>query len=238
MKDHTSATPTHVSIIMDGNGRWARERGKERVFGHMNGVESVRAVTEAAAKAGVGYLSLYAFSEENWGRPEEEVSYLMSLMMKSLQDELATLMKNNVRLMVLGDRTRLEPVLCMAIDGTVEATAANTGLTLIIFLNYSGRWDIMQAAERMAKEAVASGVAPEHVDREMFEKYLVTAGIPDPDLIIRTSGECRLSNYLLWQCAYSEFYFTDVMWPDFGEDEFNEALKDYSNRERRFGKLK
>ena len=221
-----SKIPVHVSIIMDGNGRWAEERGKERVFGHAAGVESVRAVTEGCAELGVKYLSLFAFSEENWGRPEHEVSTLMKLMFKSLQDEFDTLMRNKVRFRVLGNRARLAPELDGAIKKIEEATAANEGLTMIVMLSYSGKWDINQAARRMA-EAGADDIEP----------FLVTAGIPDPDLIIRTSGEKRLSNYMLWQAAYSEFVFTDTLWPDFRKENLCAALEEYASRDRRYGKI-
>lgn len=218
--------PVHVSIIMDGNGRWAQERGKERVYGHAAGVESVRAVTEGCAELGVKYLSLFAFSEENWGRPEQEVSTLMKLMFKSMEEEFDTLMKNGVRFRVLGNRARLSRELDEAISNIERATAANTGLTLIIMLSYSGKWDIQQAALRMA-EAGAKDLEP----------FLVTAGIPDPDLIIRTSGEKRISNYFLWQAAYSEFVFTDTLWPDFRKENLSAALQEFASRKRRYGKI-
>lgn len=218
--------PVHVSIIMDGNGRWAQERGKERVYGHAAGVESVRAVTEGCAELGVKYLSLFAFSEENWGRPEQEVSTLMKLMFKSMEEEFDTLMKNGVRFRVLGNRARLSPELDEAISNIERATAANTGLTLIIMLSYSGKWDIQQAALRMA-EAGSKDLEP----------FLVTAGIPDPDLIIRTSGEKRISNYFLWQAAYSEFVFTDTLWPDFRKENLSAALQEFASRKRRYGKI-
>lgn len=219
--------PVHVSIIMDGNGRWARERGQERVFGHVEGVGSVRACTEEAVRQGIRYLSLFAFSEENWGRPQAEVDALMSLMMKSIRDEVSTLMDNNVRFLVLGNRERLSDTLRTAISKLEDMTARNDALTMIVFLSYSGKWDIEQAAAKMALNG-----------DDNLEKYLVTAGIPDPDLIIRTSGEQRLSNYLLWQAAYSEFYFTDTLWPDFREKEFVTALEEYAKRDRRYGKVK
>lgn len=219
--------PVHVSIIMDGNGRWAKERGQERVSGHIEGVGSVRACTEEAVRQGVKYLSLFAFSEENWGRPESEVDALMALMMKSIKNEVSTLMDNNVRFLVLGNRERLSQALCTAIKELEDLTASNDALTMIVFLSYSGKWDIAQAALRMARNGDTQ-----------IEKYLVTAGIPDPDLIIRTSGEQRLSNYLLWQAAYSEFLFVDTLWPDFREKEFAAALEEYSKRDRRYGKVK
>lgn len=223
--------PEHVSIIMDGNGRWAKARGKERVFGHFEGVESVRAVTEACVEKGIPYLSLFAFSEENWGRPEAEVNALMGLMMKAMKAEFETFMRNGVRFVVLGNREKLGKELCATIDGMMEATSSNKRLTLILFLSYSGKWDIAQACAK----AVRDGVEP---DVEAISARLVTAGIPDPDLIIRTSGEKRLSNYLLWQGAYSEFVFTDTLWPDFRKKEFDSALEEFSSRDRRFGKVK
>jgi undecaprenyl diphosphate synthase len=225
--EETGKLPVHVSIIMDGNGRRAKERGKERVYGHFEGVESVRACTEAAVETGVKYLSLFAFSEENWGRPDQEVNTLMELMFKSMQDELPTLLKNDVRFVVLGNRARLSDKLNAGIDDLMARTASCSRLTLIVFLSYSGKWDILQAARKMAQAGA-----------DELEPFLVTAGFPDPDLIIRTSGEQRLSNFLLWQGAYSEFYFTDVLWPDFRKDAFREALADYARRDRRYGKVK
>ena len=230
--------PVHVSIIMDGNGRWARERGRERVYGHLNGVESVRAVTEESVAQGVRYLSLYAFSEENWNRPQEEVGYLMGLMMKAISDEVDNLMKNGVRFVVLGNRSRLDASLNGAIDRLMDMTRNNANLTLIVFLSYSGKWDILQAAVKMAREAAGNPSLLENLQPADFDRYLVTAGIPDPDLIIRTSGEQRISNYLLWQGAYSEFYFTDIMWPDFRKEAYRNALAEYARRDRRYGKVK
>lgn len=233
--------PVHVSMIMDGNGRWAKERGKERFYGHIEGVSSVRACVEASVEAGVRYLSLFAFSEENWNRPEEEVIALMGLMVKAMADEMQKLHRNGVRFMVLGNRERLGDELNKTIDECMEMTSRNDRLTLIVFLSYSGKWDILQAAKKMAAEMV------EHPERraeieamgvEGFDKYLVTAGIPDPDLIVRTSGENRISNYLLWQGAYSEFLFVDKLWPDFRKEEYFEALQIYAKRDRRYGKVK
>ncbi|MBQ5984320.1 MAG: di-trans,poly-cis-decaprenylcistransferase [Bacteroidales bacterium] len=235
--DNTTV-PRHVSIIMDGNGRWAKERGKERVFGHLNGVKSVRACTEAAVEEGVRYLSLFAFSEENWSRPESEVSALMDLMMVSIRKEVRTLMDNGVRFVVLGNRSRLSERLNASIDALMEETAGNERMTLIIFLSYSGKWDILQAAKALAKRYAADPEGLERVGISDFDSYLVTAGIPDPDLLIRTSGEQRISNYLLWQTAYTEFYFSDVLWPDFRKKEFRKALRAYSKRDRRYGKVK
>ena len=212
---------------MDGNGRWARMRGKERVYGHYEGTESVRACSEFAVEAGIQYLSLFAFSEENWARPEAEVAELMHLMAKSILNERPTFRKNNIRFLVIGNRSRLSEALNRDIDEVMEETAGNTGLTLIVFLSYSGRWDIEQAAERFAAAGAPQG---------RFSDFLATSGIPDPDLLIRTSGEKRISNFLLWQCAYTEFYFTPAFWPDFRKTEFRQALDDFASRQRRFGK--
>ena len=233
--------PQHVSMIMDGNGRWAKERGKERVFGHFEGVESVRACVEAAVESGVKYLSLYAFSEENWNRPQAEVDALMELMVKAMAAEMEKLHRNGVRFMVVGNRERLAPSLNDVIDSCMAKTADNDTLTLIVFLSYSGKWDILQAAKKLVREAVSS---PEKLEEilnlsiDAFDSYLATAGIPDPDLIVRTSGENRLSNYLLWQGAYSEFLFVDTLWPDFRKEQFKEAMKEYAKRDRRYGKVK
>lgn len=241
MTTKTKHIPTHVSMIMDGNGRWAKERGKERVYGHFEGVESVRACAEAAIEEGVKYLSLYAFSEENWNRPEKEVAALMKLMVDAMVQEMDNFMENSVRFLVLGNRERLDDSLKEAIDYAVNKTKDNKTLTLIVFLSYGGKWDILQAAKKMAKEAIKSENALEAIENytiDDFSEYLVTAGIPDPDLIIRTSGEKRMSNYLLWQGAYSEFLIVDTLWPDFRKDEFRNALKAYAKRERRYGKVK
>ncbi|HIR94810.1 MAG TPA: di-trans,poly-cis-decaprenylcistransferase [Candidatus Coprenecus stercorigallinarum] len=219
--------PKHVAIIMDGNGRWARMRGKERIYGHYEGTESVRVCCEFAVEAGVEYLSLFAFSEENWARPEDEVTGLMHLMARSMLNERPTFQKNNIRFVVIGNRSRLSEELNRDIDTAMEETSGNTGLTLIVFLSYSGRWDIEQAAGRFAAAGAPEG---------KFSTFLATADIPDPDLLIRTSGEKRISNFLLWQCAYTEFYFTNTLWPDFRKNEFRQALDDFASRQRRFGK--
>ena len=239
--ENLTNVPVHVSMIMDGNGRWAKERGKERVFGHFEGVESVRACVEAAVETGVKYLSIYAFSEENWNRPQDEVLALMGLMVKAMAAEMKKLDQNGVRFMVIGNRERLDDELNRTIDDCMSMTAHNDTLTLIVLLSYSGKWDILQAAKKMVEEVA------EHPDRkdeilsmgiDGFDRYLATAGIPDPDLIVRTSGECRLSNYLLWQGAYSELLFVDTLWPDFRKEEFRAALDYYSKRDRRYGKVK
>ena len=241
MTERMTNVPVHVSMIMDGNGRWAKERGKERVYGHFEGVESVRACVEAAVENGVRYLSLYAFSEENWNRPQEEVQTLMGLMVKAMAAEMDKLDANGVRFVVIGNRERLGDELNTTIDACMERTAGNEVLTLVIFLSYSGKWDILQAAKKMAAKMLES---PEVAEDIMsmgigdFDGYLATAGIPDPDLIVRTSGECRLSNFLLWLGAYSELLFTDTLWPDFRKEDFRAALEYYSKRDRRYGKVK
>jgi undecaprenyl diphosphate synthase len=234
-----SKIPRHVSIIMDGNGRWARQRGLERLEGHKAGVESVRAATEFAAENGIGFLSLFAFSEENWMRPESEIMGLMELMVGAIIGETSTLMENNIIFKVIGDKSRLSAGLNEKIDEIERKSSVNTGLTMIIFLSYSGKWDILQAAVKYA-EMVKSGELSldEPVSSDFFASLLSTAGIPDPDLLIRTSGEQRISNYMLWQSAYTEFYFTDVLWPDFRKNDFRMALETYSARERRYGKTR
>ena len=219
--------PRHVSFIMDGNGRWAKSRGLERIQGHFEGVESVRAVLETSVELGIEYVSVFAFSEENWGRPDDEVAGLMTLMMKSMIAEKETFLRNGVHFKVLGNRERLSAELNEAIDYLDGITADGSRTTLIIFLSYSGQWDIRQAAEKMAAAGTGS-----------IEDYLVTAGIPDPDLLIRTSGEMRISNFLLWQIAYTELVFTDTLWPDFRKEQYLAALREYASRDRRFGKVK
>jgi undecaprenyl diphosphate synthase len=226
---------------MDGNGRWAKERGQERVFGHLEGVESVRACVEAAVQTGVRYLSLYAFSEENWNRPQAEVTALMELMVKAMANEMEKLNRNGVRFVVIGNSSRLSDEINASIDECMAMTADNETLTLIVFLSYSGKWDILQAAKKMAAEMMEFPDRAEAILEmgvEGFDRYLATAGIPDPDLIVRTSGECRLSNYLLWQGAYSELLFVDTLWPDFRQKDFVEAVEYYSKRDRRYGKVK
>lgn len=239
--ENNSTLPLHVSIIMDGNGRWAKERGKERVYGHFEGVSSVRACVEASVETGVKYLSLFAFSEENWNRPGSEVSTLMGLMVKAMADEMESLNKNGVRFVVLGNRERLDASLNETIDACMERTKNNETLTLIIFLSYSGKWDVLQAAKKLVLELKDDPECEAKLNALTvadFDKYLITRDIPDPDLIVRTSGEHRLSNYLLWQGAYSEFYFTETLWPDFRKEQFREALNSYAKRDRRYGKVK
>lgn len=225
-------------MIMDGNGRWAKERGLERVRGHYEGVESVRACTEAAVEEGVKYLSIFAFSEENWNRPEAEVLALMSLMAKCIAAETPTFHKNHIRFRVLGNRDRLSKELLESIESTEQATESYDTLTMIVFLSYSGKWDIMQAASKLALEYSNAPESISGLPVSALDKYLVTAGIPDPDLMIRTSGEQRISNYLLWQTAYTELLFVDKLWPDFRKQDFKDALLEYSHRDRRYGKVK
>ena len=228
--------PKHVSIIMDGNGRWAQARGLDRTYGHAEGVESVRACIEFAVENGIEYLSVYAFSEENWNRPAYEVNALMELMMKAMIKETDTFLRNRVRFLVLGNRARLSDSINKTIDELERQTSKDYGTTLILFVSYSGKWDILQAMKKAARTLSAEDF--QKMELPDFDRYLVTAGIPDPDLLIRTSGEIRISNYLLWQTAYTEFYFTDVLWPDFRKEEFSKALEAYAQRDRRYGKVK
>ena len=228
--------PAHVSIIMDGNGRWAKMRGQERIFGHKAGTESVRASVEYAVEKGIKYLSLFAFSEENWDRPVAEVEGLMKLMLKAILDETPTFQKNGIRFKVIGDFSRLSEELRREIDDCMAVTSGNTTLTLIIFLSYSGKWDIVQAVNRFMEENKEARVLK--LDAATLSDYLSTKDIPDPDLLIRTSGEQRISNYMLWQTAYTEYYFTDVLWPDFRKPQFQQALDAFAQRDRRFGKVK
>jgi len=221
---------------MDGNGRWAIHHGKSRIFGHHQGVESVRKVIEAAAEIGLKYLTLYAFSTENWERPDDEVAALMGIMVQSLNDETETLLKNNIKLTAIGDLDRLDKDVRERLFDTIDITSVSTGLRLTVALSYSSRWEILRAARNIAAAVKDGKLDPESLNDALFEKYLCTADVPDPDLMIRTSGERRISNFLLWQCAYTEFYFTEVLWPDFGKEDFYGALIDFQKRERRFGK--
>ena len=230
--------PAHVAIIMDGNGRWARLRGKDRIAGHTQGVKSVRTCVETALEAGVKFLSLFAFSEENWSRPKSEVDGLMNLMVRGIKQEKGNFAKNGVKLLVIGDLSRLEPSVAAMVNSVIEETSANTKMILAVFLSYSGKWDILSAAKKLAEKCVAGKADPAGLTYEDFEASLSTVGIPDPDLLIRTSGEMRISNFLLWQCAYTEFYFTDVLWPDFGREDFLKAIEEFSRRDRRYGKVK
>ena len=228
--------PVHIAIIMDGNGRWAAQHGKERIFGHRQGVESVRSVIEAAAELGIKYLTLYAFSTENWGRPDDEVTALMGIMVQSLNDETATLLKNDIRMSAIGDFTRLSDDVLERLSETIRLTSSSKGLNLVVALSYSSRWEITEAAKKMAADINKGSLKIESAGETDFEKYLNTYGIPDPDLMIRTGGELRISNFLLWQIAYTELYFTEKLWPDFRKEDFYNAIIDFQKRERRFGK--
>jgi undecaprenyl diphosphate synthase len=228
--------PRHIAIIMDGNGRWAKSQGKPRVFGHRNGVRSVRETTEAAAELGIEYLTLYAFSTENWNRPQSEVGALMSLLVETLRREIKTLNKNNIRLQAIGDLTKLPAKTYQALMEGIENTRHNTRMTLILALNYSAKWEILHAVRELSHRAYMHQINPDDINEQIFSSALTTAGIPDPELMIRTSGERRISNFLLWQIAYAELYFTDVFWPDFDKQEFYKAVYSFQNRERRFGK--
>jgi len=228
--------PLHVAIIMDGNGRWAKQRGLERNIGHQEGAKAVREVIECAAELGMKYLTLYTFSKENWSRPDKEVAALMDLMAQALNNETENLVKNNIRLRVIGDIDRLDTNIRKKLLETVELTSKLDGLNLIVALSYSSRWEIFQAAKKFAEDYFNGKISPTLDDENIFGNYLLTAGIPDPELMIRTSGEMRISNFLLWQMAYTELYFTDILWPDFRKEHFYEAIIDYQKRERRFGK--
>ncbi|MBL7802147.1 MAG: isoprenyl transferase [Saprospiraceae bacterium] len=229
--------PQHIAIIMDGNGRWAKQKGMPRVLGHRSGVKSVREVTEAAGEIGVKYLTLYAFSTENWSRPPAEVTALMGLLVETIRGEIRELNKNGVRLMAIGDLEALPAESYRTLLEGMEQTKNNTRLTLVLALNYSAKWEILRAARILAEQAAAGGLLPQDIDETVFENALSTRGIPDPELLIRTSGETRISNFLLWQIAYAELYFTPVFWPDFGKKELFEAILSYQRRERRFGMI-
>ncbi|MBC7487855.1 MAG: isoprenyl transferase [Cytophagaceae bacterium] len=228
--------PSHIAIIMDGNGRWAKKRGSFRIFGHQNAITSVKDSTESCAELGVQYLTLYAFSTENWSRPKEEVTALMELLVATIQGEISALKKNNVRLEVIGDFESL-PVHCQeSLQAGMKETADSTGLILTLALSYSGRWDITRAVKKIA-EAVAEGkLSLDQINEQTIKNFLSTASIPDPELMIRTSGELRLSNFLLWELAYAELYVTETLWPDFKKEDLYKAVLDYQKRERRFGK--
>lgn len=232
----TSRLPQHIAIIMDGNGRWAKQHGEQRIFGHHNGVSSVREVTEASAELGIKFLTLYAFSTENWNRPKEEVEALMELLVHTISKETPTLLKNGIKLETIGNIESLPKSCIYELNEAKKATAAGSRMTLILALSYSSRWEIIEAAKKIANDAITGIITPEHIDEKYFESKLCTAGVPDPELMIRTSGEHRISNFLLWQLSYAEFYFTEVLWPDFRKENLYEAIYDYQNRERRFGK--
>lgn len=226
--------PRHIAIIMDGNGRWAKQRGHERSFGHQAGAETVHVIAEEAARLGVKYLTLYTFSTENWSRPETEIAALMGLLFDSIEEE--TFMKNNISFRVIGDISKLPDNVQERLNDCIEHTSANTGMCLVLALSYSSRWELTEATRRIAEEVKAGILSPEEIDDRTVSRHLATNFMPDPDLLIRTGGEIRLSNYLLWQCAYSELYFCDTYWPDFREEELCRAICDFQKRERRFGK--
>lgn len=226
--------PNHIAIIMDGNGRWAKQRNLDRSFGHREGAVSVREITEAATRLSVSYVTLYTFSTENWNRPADEVDALMALLVDTITKETPDLLKNNIRLLAVGNLDRLPSVTRQALDTCIENTSVSTGLTLVLALSYSSRWEITEAVKKIAVDINSGKLAD--VDESTISDYLTTKGIPDPDLLIRTGGEFRISNFLLWQVAYSEFCFTETLWPDFREEAFYSTILDYQNRERRFGK--
>ena len=228
--------PQHIAIIMDGNGRWAQEQGQDRLFGHYHGVISVRKVVEAAAEFGIKYLTMYAFSTENWDRPTEEVNGLMTLFVETIAKEVPDLNKNNIQLQFIGDLSALPPHASQALAQATADTASNTGLKLIIALSYSSRWELVHAAQQIADQVKNGHLDPAQIDEAVFAQNLTTKGIPDPELMIRTSGEHRISNFLLYQLAYAELYFTETRWPDFRKEHLIEAILDYQSRERRFGK--
>jgi undecaprenyl diphosphate synthase len=228
--------PSHIAIIMDGNGRWAKEKGEDRLFGHLHGVESVRNIVEGAAELGIKYLTLYAFSTENWDRPEYEVSGLMELLVETIHNEVPTLNKNNIRLHVIGDTNMLPEAARNELKEALNETSTNTGLNLIMALSYSSRWEIVNAVKQIATEVKAGKLSADEITQDTVQQYLTTKDYPDPELMIRTSGEYRISNFLLYQLAYAELHFTNTLWPDFRKENLYAAIIDYQNRERRFGK--
>lgn len=232
----TSKLPKHIAIIMDGNGRWAEEKDQNRLFGHISGVESVRDIVEGSAELGIEYLTLYAFSTENWDRPQYEVTGLMELLVDTIRKEVPTLNKNNIRLHVIGDIAKLPGNASKELDAAIQETAGNTGLNLIMALSYSSRWEIIDAVQKLAEDVKNNVLQPEEISHQTFNNYLCTAKFPDPELMIRTSGEFRISNFLLYQSAYTELYFTPTLWPDFRKQNLYEAILNYQQRERRFGK--
>jgi len=228
--------PRHIAIIMDGNGRWAQEKGQDRLYGHFHGVESVRNIVEGCAELGVEYLTLYAFSTENWDRPANEVTGLMELLVETIRTETETLNKNNIKLHVIGDMNMLPEYARAALKESLDITANNTGLNLVMALSYSSRWELVNAVKHIAEDVKSGRLNPESISQDTVSSYLTTSSFPDPELMIRTSGEYRISNFLLYQLAYAELYFTQVRWPDFRKENLYEAIVDYQARERRFGK--
>jgi undecaprenyl diphosphate synthase len=233
---NTNNVPKHIAIIMDGNGRWAKQQGEDRIYGHYEGVNSVRSVVKGAGEIGVKYITLYAFSTENWNRPKEEVDALMELLVSTISMETPELHKKNVRLQAIGNIDSLPPSCIDELNESINMTANNTGLTLVLALSYSSKWEIINAVKHIASDAKNNELNIEDITEQHIQKYLCTKDIPDPELMIRTSGENRISNFLLWQLAYAEFYFTETLWPDFREEDLFTAVLNYQNRERRFGK--
>lgn len=233
---NTEKLPKHIAIIMDGNGRWAEEKGQDRLYGHFHGVESVRNIVEGCAELGIEYLTLYAFSTENWDRPVREVTGLMELLVETIRKEVPTLNKNNIRLHVIGDMSMLPEYAKKALEEALQLTSHNSGLNLVMALSYSSRWELVEAVKKIAAEVKAGRLDPEQITQDTLEKFLVTSELPDPELMIRTSGEYRISNFLLYQLAYAELYFTSTRWPDFRKEHLYEAIVDFQKRERRFGK--
>lgn len=237
-KDHIdpSKLPQHIAVIMDGNGRWAKKKGAMRIFGHRNAIQAVRDVTEGSAELGIKYLTLYAFSTENWSRPKAEVDGLMELLVNTIKQEIGTLMENKVKLACIGNRASLPKDCQENLQWAIDKTSQNTGMTLMLALSYSGRWEITQAVKSLAMAVKEGEIDPSAINEQLIENYLCTSGIPDPELLIRTSGEMRISNFLLWQIAYTELYITPTLWPDFRRENLYEAIWSYQQRERRFGK--
>lgn len=234
----SGTVPQHIAIIMDGNGRWAQKKGNIRLFGHKAGVDSVRDITESCAQLGVKHLTLYAFSTENWNRPSTEINGLMKLLVQSLRNEAERLRRNDIKLVTIGQTDRLPQRCQKQLNEVIEMTRDNTRMQLCLALSYSGRWDITEAVKQIAAEAIKGNVEPEKIDDHLISSHLSTASVPDPDLIIRTSGEYRISNFLLWQLAYSELFITETYWPDFRRDELYKAIISYQKRDRRYGKVK
>jgi len=228
--------PNHIAVIMDGNGRWAQKKGAMRVFGHKNAITAVREAIEGCAELGVGYITLYAFSTENWSRPQDEVDALMEILVQAIVDEVPTMMKNNIRLTTIGDIASLPGKCQQHLEGGMETTKNNTGLTVVLALSYSGRWEILTSVKEIVKKVLSGELTASEIDQDVIASHLNTADIPDPELLIRTSGELRISNFMLWQLAYTELYFTEVLWPDFRKEHLHEAILAYQKRERRFGK--
>lgn len=227
--------PSHIAIVMDGNGRWAKQKGFDRTFGHTNGIKTVRRITETSVELGLKYLTLYTFSTENWNRPEEEIQYIMRLLVESIEKETPTFHKNNVRLLVIGDTMRLAEDVREKLNNCIAETSVNTGLSLVLALSYSSRWEITEATKQIARSVQEGSLRLEDIDENTIKEHLNTRQIPDPDIVIRTGGDIRISNFLLWQSAYAEFFFVKTFWPEFSKEEFYQIIYDFQHRERRFG---